>query len=774
MPNRTERRRQLGLLRKLERRGAVRTTVVDSSQSGTSINLSFSSALFDRISVGVTAALFGVSESDVTGLNERVNASNRGYNALHSGLDSLFLFNSPDDYLTSLSRASGAVNEFVKATCDYMGNPFVERLKRRHVPPKERIREEFRRQTIKKLGLLKYATTPDNFDSAVTNYPAAIDHARSIVEKNGPVFIARVRLGESLERILSEVERVSEEGSQKAAHLFFTRLVRILVPETSEQKVQMLLQKPVYQLNHMLRFKDNLPLRLLRLASQTDFGASYADIGKRGLEDLLAALDREESRTRHCRRLNAAVYFIYSFHATPAEVCDFAVKLEKIGVSASSAAELLQEVPIGQRKYNFDRWSKEPSIVKLYESLKPYGIDARTYSGFMTDLANVEVAVEGKRLALKRVIEHIAMEEHCAAGAAWLLRHPDIWATEDSGRFLALARKVEPSLSGEGLRELAKNLSRIDSGSLASLQSITLENVMAPRKETEKPEPALFPKPAGESTGARDALPAPVFHRTLWANISYHRNPELVGLILAAYQAVPIHLQHRIKQVDNYVREHYRFDAREDILRLYFATLSKISPLVVNHVFANEQFFQATLERLLEKGFVQNLESAVVKSTNPHATLYKLLVHEPRVRGINEIVVSSIGRAVTEDKNGGPRALQPPYAPALDGVVCKVAILGNFEGKSELMRAVTARLADYSIEPVFVSSRRNGRPPDCDCVIVYTSNHTPHSAATRGFYEQHNFPVRVITGGFGVGPIIQAAINFRNELVLGSNGRASA
>ena len=793
---RQQRRKQLRPFEKLKKKGNLPSFSATPNESGFQLTYNFSNTVATDINASVSARLFDVPKAAILQLELDARSHNILYNSVPQTLDSLFSFNSDQKYLSLLADAVRHAQELRQVTSNGLTNPYALKLKQAELPDVDAIEKEFHREHAKKLRL-KPGQISSSFKAAAEAYCAGIAKMKDAVQKNEPIFSTSLRVSDSLETIVADVEQVAREGSPKAAYLYFTRLVRITLPDNAEHRGEFAFNN-LYRFSANIKRKNNRLFKLLRLTSMLDLSRYYVDIGKLGLDNILLVLDQEEKRTRYGSRTRHVRSNVFNFVYTPSEIIGFAETLGKIGAQPQSVADLLSEVPIGQRKSTFKALNKDPGIVKLYEQLKEHGVDARTYISFASELAGVEVRVNGETLTLQKVVSRIASDEKQRSGAAWLVRHPEVWARSDLAQIIGLAgtryseMKLElynkwssdplksnvvlelaPQLSPEELRELATALLNIDRAYLKFVPSLTLDIILSLQKP-EQTWQAASP-PIESETKER---PERVRNRVLWANIAYPDNLGLVSAVLHAYEVVPVHRQHRIKEVDEYVRDNYRHQGQtgmEAVLLNYFSKIGGMTPRLAAHVFGSpdEQLFNSFLRRLPEEGFVEMLEDKVKNGSNPYQELYGVLVHEQKAlspRHISQqIAAAAIGKLGQMDSPDSDDNLV-----SADGVVYRIAVLGAFDSRKQ--RLIESKLAGIGIELLFFSNEKEirGTYPDCDGVAIFkgstsVSGGLAHSSAVRSYYDKHNYPITVRGISRNADIVADALIEFRDQLVL--NGR---
>lgn len=728
MPNRRQLRKQFRSLRRARNKGQLDSFKVVPGSSNSALVYA-SSRMYPEASQGVTASLFGTSVKAVEEVSASLNASNYAYDSLVNHVDNLLSFQPPEDFRKSVSSALDLAKKFMVFTAAYCENPVVLSVGGRF-PSSAEITEKFRLQYNRILKVPKDVETSGMSDSFAPSYLEYLSSLRKHVEGNMPILKTRLNIVGSLEDVLKNVGRVAEEGSPLAAQLFFSRMVGLFVPEAAEDMSRRFLGKPVYLVSHALLQVKNKPLSKLRGLSQIDFTAFYKGIGKLGLDGILAALDKEERRTRYAGRFRADFYKLNSFMNTPIQIFRLGDSLKKVGAAPESAQELIEGAPLGRRHYVFGALLKRPSDVRLYELIKPYGVDAGGFLQFLTDLGSVSVKFGAKKVVLMDALADIVKDESHRKAAAWILCHPDVLDGNDISNVLLLAqRSAEPV------------------GSSAA-------NVANPVRHSQGLKAGLKPRPRGP----------------IWPQLSYRENPRLVDLVFDVYDVVPLHLQHRVKQVDNYVREHFH-KAHEEKAGLYFSAISEMSPKLLRLIFSNDRFFDAALKRMSDRGFVSELEEAVNADGNPYSALYKLLVHQPKISA--GAIFSSISEIAIKDAEQGGCS----DSSNADGVVYRFAVLGEFSKLAVFSEDIGKKLDGTGVEVVFVSPRHRGVQIDCDGVLIHGggSAHTKHNTVSMSYYERHKIPTRFIREGYGVNSVAQAALNFRDELVKGrSSERLSA
>ncbi len=587
----------------------------------------------------------------------------------------------------------------------------------------------------------------------------------------------------SLDDALKDTWYVAQKGSPKAAHLFLTRLARMGSSDNSGNAGYLLLKNS----REISSAVTNNPLsRLFRPIIQSfDSRLCYVNIGRHGLEDLLLALDQEEGEDRREHYLSSQHYMAntrLNFLETPLRVMAFA---KALGAQPSSAAEILLAVPIGQRNPVFQTLEKDPGLVNLYENLKLHGVEAKDYAYFLSELAAIEVQIGGEQTALKEIVSRISSDEPHRSGAAWLVRHPEVWARSDLAKIIGLAStkyadtrlalystwssdpvkgnvvlELAPKLSPQELAVLAEALPQTDSNDLALLSTPTLDGILALQKHRQNLEGTFHSVKGGNRDNA--ALGG---SKILWASVAYQNNSKLVSAVSNAYEAVPVH-RHKLVEVASYVNrnnKHQSQAAREAILLDYFSTISAMTPRLASHVFGSpdDSLFSWFLRRLPEEGFVERLETIVKESSNPSQALYKAIVSESRdyslVNLTDQVLASEPGSLVTVDIPASDGKLASP-----NGVVYTIVVIGRINDKTR--ETIKVQLLNKRITVLFLQDERRGQPPDCDAVLIYPGGGTSHSSQPRDFYNRHKYPIYTITGGFGATSVITAAVNVRNKL----------
>ena len=582
----------------------------------------------------------------------------------------------------------------------------------------------------------------------------------------------------SLDEVLRDTLYVAQKGSPKAAYLFLTRLARTGSSDISGNAGYLLLKNS----REISSAVTNNPLsRLLRpIILSFDSRLCYVNIGRHGLEDLLLALDQEEREDRREHYLTSEHYKAnthLTFLETPLRVMAFAKDLG-LGAQPSSAAEILLAVQICHRNPVFQTLEKDPGLVNLYENLKLHGVEAKDYAYFVSDVAAVEVQFGGKQTTLKEIVSGLSSDENHRSGAAWLVSHPGVWPRSDLAQVIGLAgtsyakMKLElyskwrsdsvkgsvvlelaPMLSLQELAELAEALPKIDSNDITLLSTPTLDGILA----LQKPEQNLEGVSGLVERRNRDNA-ALSGSKVLWASVAYPNNPNLVSAVSSAYEVVPAHRQHRLREVATFVSSSYKHQsraAREVVLLDYFSKISGMTPLSASYIFGSldDSLFSLFLRRLPEEGFVEKLETAVSESSNPYPDLSGVIISDSR-----PVVASALGRF--EDDGVNIPSLNSNLASG--GVVYKMVIIGRITGRAQ--ETARRRLLEENIEPVFLQGETRGLPPHCHAVLIFPGGGTPHSSATRDYYRRHNYPTVTIAGGYGASSVINSALTVRNRL----------
>lgn len=805
MPDRNTVRRHKSRLARLEKKGRVTSVGISRNESGTVINFSLSNRALAEIMSEVTTSIFSTSNAEIDQFNAKNNRSNALVIALPRLLASLFYFETDSGYASALAAASRAVKELVQVTQDYLADPVTAKLKDLRFPPYEVLGGEFQRQYERKLRLPGNSKLNFDLEAIISSYRLNLEMARETVVKNEQVYVDRLRGATSLEAVIAEAVKVAGEGSLKAAYLYLTRLARVLVPENIEHESRVAaFMSNTQRFAHLVRFKDRKIVKLLtfilRCSDQMNYTNSYITLGKLGLEDLLSALDHEERRTRYSSRAVYHFKTFMNFSDDPLDVAEFAASLQKIGASPGSAAEMLTAVPIGQRKHTFGLLYKKPAFVRLYERLKAAGIDARTFMPFVTELSDVEVQVTSHKVSLYDIINRLASQDRQRSGAAWLVRHPEVLDGEDAQQIIELAGLESPvprlelyaqwrsdSVKGQVVLEFAKKLplpglialsealpnvqNEELEALLGSAAAHTLEQILGlrqPGSEQGQQEQAVK---AGE-TGKLSLPPtAPSKAKVesnvmLWVRISYQHNPGIIEALMTAYENTPPHLQHRIRQVYSYVKEHHPAAGQESALMGYVSQLNQMSSGLRRYMLSNDRFFEAFLRHSPQEGFTQRLEQIVKESRNPYSDLAGI----PELREKSRISLQGL-QGILNPLRGPPNGagLEGEVTEAEDSIAYTIVIIGNFGNKTR--QAIGRKLALENVRPVFLIPEKRGKPYDCDGVLIFPGAGTPHSSEARNYYRSHGFPIRTIAGGYGINAVAEAAISFRNDLVTkGTNG----
>lgn len=774
LSQRDQRRRQERQLKK----GGATSVSFKREGSDAFYNVSLSDSALTEIKLGVTTSLFGTSQASISGFNSKVHHNTSLINAVSKTIEGIFRFPSDEQYLSSVSFAVKEAQELRQAQQDCLSDPFAAKLLQAKLPLQKDLVEAFRKQYAKRFGLASPEhVNAQNLEKMAESYHSDMAKKKSAFRQNEVIFSQRLRVADSLEGMMESVERVAKEGSPMAAYLYFTRSVRIRIPENAENRIQLVLGD-LFRLP-IVYFQNSI-FRFLRLAVQLE--KIYIDVAKNGLDNLLLVLDQEERRVRHSNRLRHVMTHRSYFTDTPIDVYNFAIILGKVGAKAGSAAELLSEVPIGQRKSAFKLLKRDPRLVLMYEQLKEGGVDARSYSSFATDLANVEVVLNGEKRTLQNIMGELAVDERHRSGAAWLVRHPEVWGRSDVAQILSLASnnhasmklelynkwsedpiksnvvlEVAPTLSAPEVGVLSAALPKIDREDLRFIPELTLDGVLSLLK-TEPQEAASAP----QQTTVKES-PERARNRVFWVNLAYQGNIELINAALKAYEVVPSHLQHKIKGVDDYVREHNKPAIRESMLMQYFTSITSMSVGLIRHVLSDDLLLEGFLQRSHEHGLVARLEEIAMSNGNTYSGLYDVLVREHKLKTPNEMFTLAIARKFAETDtpiSGTPAAVNG--SAVAEGVVYRIAIFGNFENDKKFTMEVTERLAGSGIEAVFVSHKKRGTAADCDGMLVVPGRNTPHSASVRSYYEG-NVPVMSVSG-YGVDSVVKAAVAFRDKL----------
>ena len=238
---------------------------------------------------------------------------------------------------------------------------------------------------------------------------------------------------------------------------------------------------------------------------------------------------------------------------------------------------------------------------------------------------------------------------------------------------------------------------------------------------------------------------------------------------MSAYERLPKHLQHRIRQVHSYVKDHSPQEAQESILAQYVSRINNISAKLLNYLFRNDSFFQEFLKHSSEHGLIQDLENIISanKKGNPYLELSKRLSVKKQGNGlpipdaINPF--RSIARSITYEDGF-----------VEDGVVYRIAVFGHFDQRKQSL--IESKLKSENIEVVFFTKDGHGTYPDCDGVAIFRGAPTgftvPHYSAALSYYESHKVPIKNDTGRIGnAARVAGELIEFRNELHSnGSNG----
>ncbi|MBI4439330.1 hypothetical protein HY640_05335 [Candidatus Woesearchaeota archaeon] len=691
------------------------------------------------LSIAVTASIFGVREWDVVALQAGTAENSNEFSSIPRQIMQLFKFQGNESYIAAIASARKSVRELTIHTQSILENPFTGKLATEPLPRIEDLNREFGRIASRKFrsGNATF-TAPDNW---AKNLLANISQSRSSIERDLPTFESRKFCSTSLERTLEEVERVATDGSAHAAYLYFTRMTRCVLPEKHEERHGSLMEKAP-KLRILAEMREGLFFRILRLSGDLDFAKSYIEVGRLGLEGILDALDKEESRTRYPKGLR--YLYLQDFIYTPSLIVDFALRMKKKEINPASAGELLRAIPVGQRKAAFREIDKNHDILKLYDALKPHGVSAASYVSFMNYFSNVEITMDGQARQMQAVVMESA--KNSKEAAAWLVNYPELLAIYEpayiigvtrkkaSGQRLALlqaalndkakrqaALELEPKLGPDGLKKLARALSVIDSDSLTGME-VTLEGILAL-------EPASLLQ---EKSSRHD-----------WAEIAYTHNPGLLHAITATYHNLPTHLKHRVKQIDNYARHK---GVREDGLFKILVAVNNLSPELQMHILGDDGIFQAALPRVTDEHFMAELEEAA-RTETPHLSVYRKVV---RTSGglSNKLIKIALEEEDETDQNFG--------------IVYRIGIIADIENSRAWVESVAERLSDTGIEPVFISFRKRGNLPHCDGFLIHPGGRMPHFASARNV---GGMPVRVINGGYGADAVARAAIAFRNYLL---------
>ncbi len=806
----------------------------------------------------VMGDLFHVEERLVKDYIHQAQAQEAAFLSVQDSLDGLFDFATDAAYVSKLATTEKLIQEFKEKAYVYADNPLSLTLesyalnlpkwlvaKTRSAP---RLRYFMTRRPMQALfsilnlnpfELRKHRDITSAVKEAVNSRWAANVNEKVVsigigrnTERayynwlNGAVALShRFMLADWLETIVGATAQVAEEGSPKAAYLYFSRLTRIFVPDNFDESkkreafignIGNMAQYVTLHNNGFIRaftgtinllsdltsnIKREFPLHKNTPEAghlSTDSTTLYSEMGKIGLDEVLGAIDLEDRRTRYrtigfgaddAEASESNPGRFYTFKASLKSFnevfgfFDFAAVLQKVGASPKTAGEILINVPIGQRKSALSMLAKKPELVLLYEHLQGYGVDARAYVSFATELANINVAVEGQQATIFDVVREVAEAGHYT-GASWLLRNPGVLSGSDLQSLVVLAQSAVPELTLELYKkwnddpvkkrivvELAPNLlnhqvlslavvlATVPSDKLSVLVNPTLEEVVALGQSQSPTNEILFKQPASEPLDQRA-------RRFAWINLTYQNNLTLVDALLKAYDAVPPHLQHRIKELSDYVQETVEVPGREEVMLRYTGVISGMSPKLISYLFRTSDFFDTFLKQIPDDGLIGTLEEAV-KKKNPYGDLHSILL------GISD----KQARVNTDGhSNSHVNGRHNPEVVIKEGVVYKIAIFGYFDSrKQNLLRS---KLSGTAIEPIFFTKDVRGTYPDCDGVAIFPGASTgltvPHFSASQGHYASHKVPIKAMGRMANVDKVAEALIEFGNELFLKSYDNLSA
>src|SRR3989338_8483226 len=609
---------------------------------------------------------------------------------------------------------------------------------RNRPPAKQEVQAAFNRQFSVETGARKAVVRAD----VSSSYDRAV---KSVV-----AFSRSFDAAKSLERILVETERVEKEGSALAAQLYFRRLARILVQENldSEGKSDLFYRKSTV-LGFVIRTGSSGLVRSLGLSTFFDHSRSYIELGYRGLEGLLLAVDVEQRRSRHSHPGWRAFFYQRAFVADSRFFVDLAKKLGKAGLEAGSAAEIISCTQVGQRAYMAQRLYDAPGLVRIYEAVKPFGTSAEAFAGFATEVWDANVTVSGKRSRIYDLISGLAGSESTAEAAAWLISKPSIWDTGRPEIILAMAKLPHaPARLGMLLDCLGDELKMsalfnlgpgASEGEIKALGGLLVTQA-SEQQQAPISSPAVSASPgrSSQATGKAQFVP-------FWIS-TYQNIPEIYNGLLTLYASLPQHIKGAVKQLDYEAKLHK--GKSELVLMRYVCLVNGLSTELRNRVLGNRLLLAGLTSRAFEDGLVERLNGVVGSAVNSYAGLYDILLPSQRL--------------ILEEPGQKQHAFQDGYnevAETWDGVFTRIALMKSPGISMPKAGALSTRLAGIGIELVLVNPGKRGSFPDCDGAVI-TAAGGRHIDA----YNLHSqgIPVRVVPG-LGEQQIMSAAVELRER-----------
>jgi hypothetical protein len=548
----------------------------------------------------------------------------------------------------------------------------------------------------------------------------------------------------SLRYFLQKVLDIGAQGSSEAAYMFFVNFSEAL-------------QTPLESENIAIKLIMNIEKNPFSEHAIGFYAPNYIDAVQTGIFGFLSALQIENQESRRNMRFARSVRSSYSNSLLLTDVNSFSSYLMERDIDPESASKLIMGVPVGERNLTYNRWRKDPSEIRLYETLERHGLEAQVFINFLK--GSGDTISKKSKMTRYDVIEMLSEDE--AQAAVWMVNNPQVWDSSD------LENRIEYAKNSSNTQLRLELLDKW--ADYSGVQDFIYSRSLTPdhrllrllgRAKSLPHEKKIEITPTNIEDVLNDyerAVTDPNQKREQlksWIDILYPGSRAGKELHIAYDKLANVNQEHRLMVLHDYVVDHYIKEEQEGILVGYAHQIKRMPRELLNTVFSNNQIFNdgstfaAFNEFLSEPDHTYQLLAEYSQTSNAQRFFMQMLDGFKKKATQIEVQEETIGEISV-------------YKSRLAEIPARIVVLGALRGRS--INFLEGRLAyDNNLELEFIDpASRNSTFPQADGVLI--SYYGAHGNLARGFYERSGLPIKRASGP-GPSKLIGDIENFVAEL----------